>query len=36
MSKKRLPKPKMSRHRFMLYPVFYKGRIVWVSIPEKG
>ncbi len=27
-------KPKMSKHGFMLYPVYFHGKLVWVTIPE--
>lgn len=26
--------PKRSKHGFMLYPVYFNGKLTWVTIPE--
>ena len=28
------PQPKRSKYGFMLYPVYFHGKLVWVTIPE--
>ena len=28
-------RPRMGKHGFMLYPVYFRGKLVWVTIPEE-
>ena len=34
MKSKSKPQPKMSKHGFMLYPVYFRGVLVYVTVPE--